>query len=193
MDRFKEIVEARGLSYYQVAKDLNLTEGAVRAWKKGGHPGRKNLNRLASYLGVSPSYLLYGEEVHPQFLKERPVPLLGRVPAGFPEQIPSEEIVDYINLPLSPKDSYALLVKGESMAPTIRDGDYILFIPRNDIKSGDILVVLNEWGEALLKRYRMKEGKPILISDNPDYPPVEPNKHYKIVGKVVKVWREIKL
>jgi repressor LexA len=121
------------------------------------------------------------------------VPLLGRIPAGFPD-LSDEQPVQYISLPEAPRDSYALIVHGDSMAPVIQDGDHVLFIRNgHTIKSGDIVVVNNEWGETMLKRYRERDGEQFLTSDNPSYPTVKPNENYKIMGKVIDVWRKMKI
>jgi SOS-response transcriptional repressor LexA len=121
------------------------------------------------------------------------VPVLGRVPAGFPDQVPQDLIVDYVSLPDAPPGSYALVVRGESMSPTVKDGDYVLLKPREDVRSGDVVVVNDEWGETMLKRYREKDGEPWLVSDNTEFPAFRPNDHYRIMGKVVGVWRRVRI
>ena len=115
------------------------------------------------------------------------IPVLGSVPAGFPGLV-SESILEYIYLPDVPKGSFALKVSGNSMSPTVNDGDYVIFVSPEDVKSGDIVIVNNEWGESFLKRYRVKDEIPLLSSDNPEYPTVRPNENYKIMGKVVDIW-----
>ncbi len=120
------------------------------------------------------------------------IPVIGRVPAGFPENV-SEEVIEYISLPSAPAGAYALVVKGDSMSPGIRDGDYVLFIPNGDYRNGDVIVVNNEFGDSMIKRYRLKDGEVWLFSDNPEYPSFKPNEQYRIIGKVVKAWREIKI
>ncbi|MFH2011709.1 MAG: S24 family peptidase [Pseudomonadota bacterium] len=129
----------------------------------------------------------------PGVIPLRIIPVLGRVPAGFPDQIPEQEIIEYIKCPDGQSGSYALIVKGENMSPTIKDGDYVLFINNGDIKNGDVIVVNNEWGDSMIKRYREKEGDILLTSDNPEYPSYKPNEQYRIIGKVVGAWRNIKV
>ena len=124
-------------------------------------------------------------------LQVNEIPVLGRISAGWPN-IAAEEIIEYISIPGTPENTFALVVKGASMEPTFRDGDYVLFVENGEYKSNDVLIVLDEWGEAMVKRLKLKEGKKFLTSDNTAYPVVEPNEHYRIIGKVVKVWRDIK-
>ena len=128
---------------------------------------------------------------HPQTIPLRPIPVINlQVPAGFPEMpLQEEQIIDYLYLPLNdiPRRAIAVQVKGESMSPTIRDGDIVVFepVPVN-IYSGDIVIVRNEWGELMLKRYREKDGEVFLTSDNPEYPTVKPNENFRVVGKVLE-------
>ena len=71
-------------------------------------------------------------------------------------------------------------------------GDYIVFIQNGDYQNSDIVVAHNEWGEFMVKRLRIRpDGSHLLTSDNPKYSPIEPNEHYRIVGKVIKAWREL--
>jgi transcriptional regulator with XRE-family HTH domain len=69
MKRLNMLVLERKLSNYRIARALKVTEGAVRSWRKGRtEPKGKNLQSLASYLGVQPAWLLYGdEECRPTF------------------------------------------------------------------------------------------------------------------------------
>ncbi len=79
------------------------------------------------------------------------------------------------------------------MSPAMRDGDYVFFIPDSDINNGDIVAVVNEWGEYVLKRYRTKDGEVYLASDNPEYPIIKLDNGYKILGKVLAAWRKVKI
>lgn len=51
------------------------------------------------------------------------IPVLGRVPAGIPNEL-GENVETYLTIPESPQNCYALKVKGESMEPGIKDGEY---------------------------------------------------------------------
>jgi SOS-response transcriptional repressor LexA len=47
-------------------------------------------------------------------------------------------------------------------------------------------------GDATLKRLRMKDGIKYLVPDNPASPTISPNENFKVIGKVVKVWRDVR-
>lgn len=191
----KRLLEARlglGLSQEALGTRLGVSGAAVGKWEKTGNISATNLNAFAKILKKPISYFFEEDEPPPVPGAFHPVmvPVLGRIPAGFPATV-EEEIVEYISLPNAPPGSYALVVKGDSMSPAIRDGDYILFKSDTEIKSGDVVVINDEWNETMLKRYKKKGNKILFISDNPEYPHIEPNDGYKIIGKVIKAWRAI--
>lgn len=182
------------------AKSLGVSPSYITELESGS---KENISDMFAELislkyNINRTWLLTGEgsmfkklpisEAEPTKL----IPVLGRVPAGFPENV-SEEVIEYISLPSAPPGSYALVVKGDSMSPGIRDGDYVLFIQDGDYKNGDVIVVNNEFGESMIKRYRLKDGEVWLFSDNPEYPSFRPNEQYRMIGRVVKAWREIKI
>ena len=59
--RAREVRTLRGLSMREVARRAELTEGAVRSTEQGRQPGLDTLEQLAQALGVSPSWLAFGE------------------------------------------------------------------------------------------------------------------------------------
>lgn len=65
------------------------------------------------------------------------------------------------------KRAFVVLAEGDSMAPTIADGDELLVDPRAKLSDGDIALV--QWeGDATVKRYREVGGTILLTPDNPD-------------------------
>lgn len=185
----KEMGKRMGLAWYQI-KDMETGKVEISPLiaKILYHEFHANPDWIEKEEGE-----MFEKPPIPEALPLVTVPVLGRVPAGFPDQIPQQEIIEYISLPDIPKGSYGLIVKGDSMAPKIKDGDYALFVPNGEFKNGDVVVVNNEWGESMVKRYREKDGEVMLTSDNPEYPSFKPNEHYRVMGKVVGVWRRIKL
>lgn len=116
------------------------------------------------------------------------IPVLGRVPAGVPNSF-RDEVVDYITIPGCDSECYALKVVGDSMKPTFDHGDYVLFVIDLDIRPNDIVIVNDEYGESMVKRYKTKNNEHFLTSDNPAYPTYQPDENYRIVGKVINAIR----
>jgi repressor LexA len=118
------------------------------------------------------------------------LPVLGRVAAGD-AILAQENIEEYITLPASVvrQASFALRVRGNSMSPTIDDGDLVLVRLQETAISGQIVVVRQD-DEACCKRLISVNGTAELRSDNPDYPPVSLPRAV-IVGRVVKVIKDL--
>ena len=86
----------------------------------------------------------------------------------------------------------AIAVAGDSMEPTLRDGDEIL-VDRAPRALRDGVHVVRAGDSLLVKRLDLgRPGRIALISDNPAYPPIElaPGE-VEIVGRVV--WKSGRL
>ena len=203
LDRLISALDAKGFKKHGRATQLSKISGYSVSMISDVLRGKAEisdrfLDATAAKIGLSKEWIKTGqgnmvvEHLLPKsMLQVNEIPVLGRISAGWPN-IAAEEIIEYISIPGTPENTFALVVKGASMEPTFRDGDYVLFVENGEYKSNDVLIVLDEWGEAMVKRLKLKEGKKFLTSDNTAYPVVEPNEHYRIIGKVVKVWRDIK-
>ncbi len=117
------------------------------------------------------------------------VPVVGRITAGQPI-LAVEEIEDYIPYPQKDSKSlFALRVVGLSMRDAgILDGDIIIADRDLYSRSGDIVVAM-DGDEATVKRLLLKDGKVILMPENPDYSPIYP-RDPQILGKVVGNFRK---
>jgi SOS-response transcriptional repressor LexA len=194
-DRIRIARKRAGLTQEKLAEKIGITYPTMNKYERGHRiPSAELLARIAKILGCDPGWLLSGEgsSIEAQPVPALPTPVLNKVPEKFPEHV-SEETVEYLSLPDVPRGAFSFVVKGESMSPAIRDNDYVIFIPKKDIKNGDIIVANNEWGEFILRRYRKKNSNVLLVSDNPEYPLLKPEKGYKIIGKVIAVWRKVKI
>jgi len=200
-DRLKFLIDILGLKLKDFSKQTGIPYPTLLHYLNGSRrPTMENLQKIAIQTQANLNWLLTGEgepfikqEVPKDVMPTKKIPVIAKVPAGFPN-IVSEQIIEYIYLPEIPDNAVAVIAKGESMSPIIKDGDYVIFIPMPvDIFPGDIVIVNNEWGETMIKRYKLKDNVPYLVSENPEYPTYQPNEHYQIVGKVISVWRKIKI
>jgi SOS-response transcriptional repressor LexA len=81
---------------------------------------------------------------------------------------------------------------GDFMAPTIQDNDLVLFRMGGEINNGDIALVKNNWGDTILRRYRLKEDGEWFVPDNNAYKPFQlPRSH--AIAVVTNIWRRMKL
>lgn len=86
-------------------------------------------------------------------------------------------------------------VKGESMAPDIKDGELVLVHLQPEVENGEIAVVIVNGEDGLVKRVQYQDDCMVLLSSNPAYPPRLLVGHdlddVIIWGKVVYVWRAL--
>jgi repressor LexA len=122
----------------------------------------------------------------------REIPLLGRIAAGTPI-LAAEHVEEVIPLPVSLVGNgpvFLLEVKGDSMIDAgIHEGDLVAIRSQQEARDGEIVAALVDGEEATVKRLRRKDGRVILESANPDYPPMVFSDGIELVGKVVSVLR----
>ena len=97
------------------------------------------------------------------------VPLIGSIACGTP--ITAEQnIKSYVGVPAAWRADFALECHGDSMAPTICDGDVVCIRSQPEVEQGQIAAVrIGE--EATLKHCYYQNGVVQLIADNPSVCP----------------------
>lgn len=124
-----------------------------------------------------------------------PIPILGRIAAGFPiEAVEDRELFDFRDLVPPNGEVFILRVKGQSMVEDgIRDGDYVLVERRSTAHNGETVVALLGEGEATLKRFFREEGRIRLQPANAEMSPifVEEGREIQIQGVVIGVIRKL--
>jgi len=137
------------------------------------------------------------------------IPLLGRIAAGEPMQIPSSDFAHFdpesrtidvarSSLPAREKgtDLFALEVKGDSMIDAmVNDGDVVIMKPAVEARNGEMVAIwLNDNNETTLKFFFHENGQVRLQPANPTMEPIfikDPST-VEIKGKVVMVIRQVK-
>lgn len=122
-----------------------------------------------------------------------------RAAAGKASLLPASHVIERIQfaeewirvkLRRNPQNLAIIEAFGDSMEPTIADGDQLMLdLAVSDIHSGRIYV-LDVGGELLVKRINRRiSGHLVVMSDNPRYPPeeVQPSdaNPLRIIGEVV--------
>lgn len=211
-DRLRDARENKVLDQATLAAKVDVATRTLQRWEKGEQvPDSNYLLRLARYTGVRAEWLLTGEgEMYPTLSpkgkiiplrKEETlrkislidIPLLSSVPAGrtvamfHPEHVERYVTVDNVKDPTA----FALIVKGNSMAPKIEDGDIVVVSPQQEVRNGDICVVrVND--EDVLKKVKFEGIYLHLIPLNPVFEPVTVKKRdVLLVWKVVKIIKNL--
>ena len=124
------------------------------------------------------------------------VPLLGRIAAGTPV-LAAEHIEEHVVVPMGfagDADHFALRISGDSMIGAgIFDGDIVIIRSTRRADDGDIVAVLLPGpaeDEATVKRLRRKNGRVMLVPENPALEPFEMTDGH-VLGRVVSVLRKL--
>ncbi len=195
----KQIRQQLNLSQSMFASHLGLKWYQIREMESGKTQIPLNIERLLQHeFKVNPSWLLTGEGE--MFLKnELPIPgaiplanepklmlpILGRVPGGTPI-LAIEEAGEFLEVPkfMAKGADFVLRVEGNSMEEVrIFDGDYVLVKKQNTFVNGDVVVVLLDGENTMIKKaFRDKEK--VVLKDGEDRTCYE-GKDCIILGKVI--------
>lgn len=201
--KIRHVRKSLKMTQKRFAESLGIVQGFLSAIEKGKKtPSYTLLIALQHLYGINPEWIhsgkgeimqsnLHYKTSHPEALAI--IPLLNKLPADTTEFLDSNSFDRYISLPGVPSDSFAFEYSGDYMLPTIRDGDIIVIRPGETLTSGNIGLIVGKWGEAFLRRYREINGESYFSSDNTAYTSFQPDASTKILGVVVKIWREIKI
>jgi hypothetical protein len=117
---------------------------------------------------------------------------LPTIPAGWPEDAGDGCVrLDPVAVLRATPRSFALRVRGQSMVnASICDGDIVVGEFTPEARPGAIVVALID-GESTLKRLVIRNGRPHLVSENPNCPTFVPLSELVIQGVVHTVVRRV--
>ena len=198
--RITKLRKERDLQQKEVAAAIGMNRIVLNRIELGKRPLRDDeAVALADFFHVTTDYLLKGVTAQPRDKKGVRIPVLGRVVAGIPIEA-VEEILDYEEITpelAATGEFFALQVKGESMEPTLRDGDVVIVKKQPTVDSGDIAIVLVNGNDATVKEIKESPAGITLIGHNVAvYTPHFYSNHdieslpIQIIGKVVEMRRK---
>ena len=208
-------------NYSEFARAVGVAQASLARWVKGeADPSRMNLIKIADASGVNLEWLALGigdmDEAKPQAVKHdinlqasndetfieiedcREVRLSaggGAFNNGYEEITTTKVERAWLqSRRLKAKDCAMFLVSGESMYPTLKDGEEIIVDrSKRELTEGKIFV-LNHNGSMLVKKVQFTYGGVELISDNPSYRPLkldtEEANSLVVIGQVGRGYRD---
>lgn len=214
MDRTRQrliaLTEERGVSLASLSRLIGKNASYLQQFLRKGSPRKLEENDravLARFFGVSEVELGAVQEISDGLAGSRgargwvDIPRLRLEASAGPGATVGEEdaIGSFRFSPrwlrdqgLQPARLSAIAVRGDSMEPTLREGDEILVdTGANPWRDGVHVVRVD--GTLLVKRLQLPQaGRITLLSDNPGYPPIElPAQEVEIIGRVV--WKSGRL
>ena len=164
--------EQLGLSQQELARRMGYrSRSSIAKLEKGINDlPQSKVEELAQALETTPAALLGlgapcacppGFEPLPAMVQ---VPLIGSIACGTP--ITAEQNIEcYIGVPAAWHADFALTCHGDSMAPTICDGDIVCIRCQPEVEQGEIAAVrIGE--EATLKHFHRQGDTVMLLADN---------------------------
>lgn len=169
-DTIKDIRKKNFLNQTQFANRIGVTHGSVSQWENGlTRPNSEQLKAISLAFNISIDELLEKETTAIP-IRRNSLPILGSIACGqriTPDTTPE----GYADIPDGIHADFALRCKGDSMEPTLRDGDLVLIRQQPEVEPGQIAAV-NINNETTLKHVYPQENGILLIADNPQYQPV---------------------
>lgn len=200
--RIKHLRLAKGLTQMAFADSLGIVQGYLSGIESGQKiPSHTLLIALCHIHGVSEEWLFngtgepFGEKTphgHAADISVARTPLLKTIPHGFPDSINEADIADRIHFPGTPDGCFAIVAMGDFMAPTIQDGDLVIFNPGSDFTNRSIILLSNKWGDVIFRRARITGREVFFSAENTSYAPFHPDANTRIFGTVLNVWRKVK-
>lgn len=187
--RIKEIRLKTGMSQSELARRSGVDRAYI-SQLEGGKTYSVTLGtaqNLARGLGVPASELLGEKEESLGNLLSRAqaisrrldeiefIPVIGAIPAGYPDLVDEEETSDYVPVPKdllksASKRVYALRISGESLkGDGIENGDVIIVDKNAEVFEGKIYAIRTVNNEVTAKHLYLDNGKVILKASNGDY------------------------
>lgn len=202
-DTIKALRDRNGLTQEDLGKIAGVSFQAVSSWERGEREPRMGaIEKMADYFNLRKSDIIEGtcfedatttspSNTFP--IRRRIIPVLGNVAAGEPI-FADEEYDEYVDDNGTAEADFALRVKGDSMAPLIKDGDFVYVKRQPEVHNGQIAVVLDSDSATLKYFYNHGVGVQ-LVSHNPDYPPMAYSglaaKELSILGLAVSYKRSL--
>lgn len=205
-ERLREAREDKGAKQEDLADVAGVSKQAVSKIENGGtlKPAMSTMEPIARFLGVTVRWLVDGKQPkHPEDIvaEEGWADIIGvRQAAALGEGAVIDEYAETHKLKfraeslrrkrLRPDRLAVLYGKGESMLPTIKNGDAILFDTSDIEPRDDKIYVISYEGALMAKRLIEIGGNWHIQSDNRDDPkwrkpvPVDETKQFAIHGRV---------
>lgn len=194
--RLRDAMTEKGIIAQELADRSGVKKSSISQYINGSHkPSNQSSGAMASVLNVNPLWLMgfdvertsdpdrfkrYAEGFNRKFAeteygKPVAIPIVRRVAAGIPLTA-FDEILGYEAIPESVATTgtfFALKISGDSMSPTVMDGDVVICRQQPDAEDGQIVVALVNGDDGLCKRLKKySDGSVALMSDNASYKPM---------------------
>lgn len=176
-----------------------ISQVSIQKITSGQTQHSKRLPDIARALGVSVEWLVYGSDdsrfpdsgprlvrvgdatntdTEERKLKRGAVPVVGTAQLGddgyFDEEgYPAGHGAGYLQIHSDDPDAYGLRVRGDSMSPRIKHGEYVVIEPNQRLVEHEEVLVITSDGRKMIKVFSARrDGFYRFESINEDHPPI---------------------
>lgn len=193
--RLKELRVSRGLTQYDLARELKLVKSSISMYENGKRkPSFEVLEAIADYFNVNMDTLYSSAPVFVPSLKR--VPMLGYAAAGQPLENLDGQDTYYVETDSRYAVDFCITVRGDSMINAgINDGDIVFVKAQPEVPNGKIACVEIDNERVCIKRFYKTDTGVMLVSENPKYAPLQFSESnctdFKVLGLAVLKQSEI--
>lgn len=194
-----KFIKLKNKTQTDLVNDLGVSQSTVSDWINGKkYPRIDRLQQIADYLDVFKSELTEDKSYFMEAYGYR-IPVLGIVPCGVPISA-IEDIIGFEEMSaeqIRNGSYFGLIAKGDSMNPTIFNGDTLIVRQQPVIESGQIGIVKVNGDEATCKKVIKTDHSIVLVPLNGLFNTVEYNAEQveklpvTVVGRVVEIRRKL--
>ena len=173
MKVLKKLRKEMDVTQSELGNILGVSPSTIGMYEQGRRePDRETLLKLANFFHVSTDYLLGHEDEKTTPTKDyiKRIPVLGAIRAGIPidaiEEVEDWEEIDTRQHPFRSGTFFALRVTGDSMEPTIHDGDIVIVRQQPRVENGEIGIVTLNGDTATVKEVKESSQGITLIGHN---------------------------
>ncbi|MCD8568843.1 MAG: helix-turn-helix transcriptional regulator [Geovibrio sp.] len=195
-ERIKLVRQKMALNQTQMAEMVGVHLQTLSRYEQGKlNPSADFLIAFAEKTGVSSDWLLIGQGEMSRMIKQEPlndfvtVPLMsGRISAGIGVSADTsiESCMcfrrDWIRRKGNPDNMSLIRVSGDSMEPTLSNGDIVLIDHSRNYISDFGMYAISVDNSIMIKRLQPYADKVQIISDNPKYPPLTVYAHEVVIN-----------
>ncbi len=204
MKVLKKLRKEMNVTQSELSSILGVSPSTIGMYEQGRRePDKETLLKIANFFHVSTDYLLGHEDVQATPTRDyiKRIPVLGSIRAGIPieaiEDIEDWEEIDTRQSPFRSGEFFALRVTGDSMLPTLQDGDIVVVRQQPRVENGEIGIVMVNGDNATVKEVKESPQGITLIGHNAavytphfyDREEVE-SLPLRVIGKVVELRRK---
>jgi SOS-response transcriptional repressor LexA len=179
--RIRKFLEKENLNARKFAQIIGISEASVSRILKGtDKPSLDTLVSIAIHCKLNMNWLLSGQGsmfLSPEGIEaDRRIPIVSVIHAGIPCEAQDDFYGwEYVSDKHVPNNvDCAVIVEGDSMLPTLQQGDIVYVTQAADISvacNRDLVIVSDGTG-SVIRRLRRHSNTILFLPDNEDYPPI---------------------